>query len=113
MGITRFGQFSNSARTEPQTRFYTEDLAEIVLGDELGYHEVWISEHTGSPLPGVMTVPELLIAKASGLTSRIRLGSAVRLLPLFHPTSISPCNSGSRRCSSKNSNKPRSTRTRN
>lgn len=86
----KLGMFSNSARTARQIPHedYDADLAEIVLGDRIGFEEAWISEHLGSVFEGAMTAPELLIAKAAGLTERIRLGSAVRLLPLFSPFDV-------------------------
>ena len=83
------GLFSNSSRfNEVPWEDYDADLAEIVVADEAGFTEVWISEHLGSPLRGAMPVPELLIAKASAVTEQIRLGAGVRLLPLYHPFDV-------------------------
>jgi limonene 1,2-monooxygenase len=83
------GLFSNSARfNEVPWEDYEADLQEIVAADRAGLREVWISEHLGSPLRGAMPVPELLIAKAAGLTEQIRLGAGVRLLPLYHPFDV-------------------------
>jgi limonene 1,2-monooxygenase len=85
----KIGLFSNSQRfSESPTEDLEADLQELVLADELGYSEAWLSEHLGSPFAGAVTAPELLVAKAAAVTSRIRLGSAVRLLPLFHPLDI-------------------------
>jgi limonene 1,2-monooxygenase len=83
------GLFSNSQRfSESPTQDLEDDLQEIVLADQLGYTEAWVSEHLGSPFAGAVTAPELLLAKAAALTSQIRVGSAVRILPLFHPLDI-------------------------
>src|SRR5436190_226444 len=85
----KFGLFSNSGRlNRPAWENFEEDLQEIIVGDRVGMEEVWISEHLGAPIPNLMPSPELLIAKASGLTERIRLGCGVRLLPLFHPFDV-------------------------
>ncbi len=85
----KFGLFSNSSRFNPNPwENYQSDLDEIIAADRAGFEEVWISEHLGAPLPGFVTVPELLIAKAAGLTDNVRLGSGVRLLPLFHPLEV-------------------------
>jgi limonene 1,2-monooxygenase len=85
----RFGIFSNGWRhATVAADTYDRDLAELVLADRLGFDEAWISEHIGGPNRDVVAVPELLIAKAAGLTSRIRLGCAVRLLPLYHPIDV-------------------------
>jgi limonene 1,2-monooxygenase len=89
MATMRFGIFSNGWRhATVAADTYDRDLAELVLADRLGFDEAWISEHIGGPNSDVVPVPELLIAKASGLTSRIRLGCAVRLLPLYHPIDV-------------------------
>jgi len=85
-----FGIFSNGFRphtTAAQT--YQEDLAEIVLADQLGFRDVYISEHHGEPVyidkVDTLPVPELLMGKAAALTRRIRLGAAVKLIHLTHP----------------------------
>jgi limonene 1,2-monooxygenase len=85
----RFGIFSNGWRhaTVP-AETYAADLHELVTADRLGFDEAWVSEHVGGPTPDVVAVPELLIAKASALTSQIRMGCAVRLLPLYHPVDV-------------------------
>src|SRR5487761_1032110 len=85
-----FGLFSNGFRphtTAAQT--YEEDLAEIVLADQLGFRDVYISEHHGEPVyigkVDTLPVPELLMCKAAALTKRIRMGAAVKLIHLHHP----------------------------
>jgi limonene 1,2-monooxygenase len=85
-----FGIFSNGFRphtTAAQT--YDEDLAEIVLADQLGYRYAYISEHHGEPVyidkVDTLPVPELLMCKAAGLTRQIRMGAAVKLIHLAHP----------------------------
>ena len=79
-----FGIFSNGFRphtTASQT--YHEDLAEIVLADQLGFRDAYISEHHGEPVyidkVDTLPVPELLMCKAAALTKRIRMGAAVKL----------------------------------
>lgn len=59
---------------------WNEDLFEVALADEIGMDEAWISEHT-SPA-------ELIICKAAAMTSRIKLGSAVRPLAYHHPFQV-------------------------
>jgi limonene 1,2-monooxygenase len=85
----RFGIFSNGQRGRRLAAdTYDADLAEIVAADRLGFDEAWVSEHMGGWAPDVVPFSELLIAKAAGLTSRILLAPAVRLLPLFHPLNV-------------------------
>jgi limonene 1,2-monooxygenase len=85
-----FGIFSNGFRphtTAAQT--YEEDLAEIVLADQLGFRDAYISEHHGEPVYvdkiDTLPVPELLMCKAAAVTKRIRMGAAVKLIHLAHP----------------------------
>jgi alkanesulfonate monooxygenase SsuD/methylene tetrahydromethanopterin reductase-like flavin-dependent oxidoreductase (luciferase family) len=91
--LMKFGIWSNGFRTQgsPQ-RAYEYDLREIVLADELGMTEAWISEHHGEPLYAgkvdVLPVPELLMCKAAALTNAIRFGAAVRVLHIMHPVDI-------------------------
>jgi alkanesulfonate monooxygenase SsuD/methylene tetrahydromethanopterin reductase-like flavin-dependent oxidoreductase (luciferase family) len=90
-GMTmEFGIFSNGFRphtTASQT--YEEDLYEIVLADQLGFRDAYISEHHGEPVyidkVDTLPVPELLMCKAAALTKRIRMGAAVKLIHLAHP----------------------------
>jgi limonene 1,2-monooxygenase len=85
----RFGIFSNGLRhNRIAADSYDEDLAEIVAADRLGYGEAWVSEHMGSWLPDAVPFAELMIAKAAGVTSQIKLGPAVRLSPLYHPLDV-------------------------
>ena len=68
---------------KPWAEFYDELLEEIVYAEELGYDHVWITEHhfiddgyTPSVLP--------IAAAIARLTSRIRIGTWVLLLPLHN-----------------------------
>jgi len=85
-----FGIFSNGFRphtTASQT--YEEDIAEIVLADQLGFRDAYISEHHGEPIyidkVDTLPVPELLMCKAAAQTKQIRMGAAVKLIHLAHP----------------------------
>jgi alkanesulfonate monooxygenase SsuD/methylene tetrahydromethanopterin reductase-like flavin-dependent oxidoreductase (luciferase family) len=83
------GLFSNGIRhRQIAAEAYAEDLHEVLVADEMGYREAWIAEHIGLDRPDTLPVPDLLIAKAAGLTKQIKLGVAVRLLPLYHPVDV-------------------------
>ncbi len=89
----RFGILSNGFRPHTTAAAtYAEDLYEIVLADELGFGEAWISEHHAQPLyintVDTLPIPELLITQAAGLTRRIRMGPAVKLIHLSHPVDV-------------------------
>ena len=71
----------------PWAQFYDELLDEIVYAEQLGYDHVWITEHhfiddgyTPSVLP--------IAAAIARLTSRIRIGTWVLLLPLHNPIRV-------------------------
>src|SRR6202171_2943594 len=85
-----FGIFSNGFRPHTSAaRTYEEDLYEIVLADQLGFRDAYISEHHGEAVyigkVDTLPVPELLMCKAAGLTRQIRMGAAVKLIHLAHP----------------------------
>ena len=88
-----FGLFQNGFRpTTSPAQTYDEDLAEIVLADQLGFRDVWISEHHGEPVyinkVDTLPIPELLMCRAASVTKNIRMGPAVKLLHLAHPLDI-------------------------
>jgi limonene 1,2-monooxygenase len=85
-----FGIFSNGFRLHTTaSATYEEDLQELILADQLGYRDAWISEHHGEPVyvdrVDTLPIPELLICKAAGLTRQIRMGPAVKVAHLYHP----------------------------
>ena len=85
-----FGIFSNGFRPHTTaSATYEQDLAEIVLADQLGFRDAYISEHHGEPVyidkVDTLPVPELLMCKAAALTKQIRMGAAVKLIHLAHP----------------------------
>ncbi len=88
-----FGVFSNGFRPHTSARkTFEEDIQEIILADKLGFRDAYISEHHGEPpyinrIDSIPT-PELMMCKAAGLTSRIRMGAAVKTLRIQHPLDI-------------------------
>lgn len=82
----RFGFFSMPEHFphENWTLSYDRDLDYIVAAEKLGFDEYWIGEHHSGGYENV-PMPELLIAKASALTSRIRLGTGTVNLPYHDP----------------------------
>lgn len=66
---------------------YDRDLAQIVLADRLGYHEVWIGEHFTERWENA-PAHELLIAQALLETERIILATGVTLLALHNPVEV-------------------------
>ena len=63
---------------------FDRDLEMIQYAEDLDYDEFYVGEHhtaSWEPIP----CPEMFLAKASGLTKNIKLGSAVGSAPIHHP----------------------------
>jgi len=86
----RFGFFDQlpcaSGYTERQR--FQDILAQIELGDALGFDTAWLGELHFSRAFSIMADPLMVLAAAAQRTSRIRLGTAVTLLPLHNPVKI-------------------------
>ncbi len=63
-------------------------IAQIELGDELGFDTVWLGELHFSRGFSILADPLMVLAAAAQRTKRIRLGTAVTLLPLHNPVKI-------------------------
>ena len=85
----QFGLFSNGERQNQVAKItYDEDLAEVILADELGIQEAWISEHgtfVSYHAPDQLPCADLFICKAAVLTKQIRMGRASARFPTFIP----------------------------
>lgn len=66
------------------TRTLEDDLAQIVMLDELGYKEAWIGEHFTTVWENI-PAPDLFIAMALAKTQRIVLGTGVSCMPNHNP----------------------------
>ncbi|MGC2521154.1 MAG: LLM class flavin-dependent oxidoreductase [Stellaceae bacterium] len=86
----RFGFFDQlpcaAGFTEAQR--YRDILAQIELGDELGFDTVWLGELHFSRAFSILASPLMVLAAAAQRTRRIRLGTAVTLLPMHNPVKI-------------------------
>jgi natural product biosynthesis luciferase-like monooxygenase protein len=67
---------------------YSHWLEQIDAAEELGFDSFWTTEHHFRYFGGMLPNPQLLLAAASGRTRRMRLGSAVTILPMHHPLQI-------------------------
>jgi alkanesulfonate monooxygenase SsuD/methylene tetrahydromethanopterin reductase-like flavin-dependent oxidoreductase (luciferase family) len=67
------------ARSEQ--RAYRETIEQAVLGDQLGFHSFWTVEHHFLEEFSHCSNPEVLYGAIAALTTNIRIGYGVRLLP--------------------------------
>jgi alkanesulfonate monooxygenase SsuD/methylene tetrahydromethanopterin reductase-like flavin-dependent oxidoreductase (luciferase family) len=68
-------------------RVYEEILEQCAYADELGIEAVWFAEHHFSRI-GVCPDPWTMAAAAAQRTKRLRLGSAVSILPFRNPLQV-------------------------
>ncbi|MBV9120504.1 MAG: LLM class flavin-dependent oxidoreductase [Chloroflexi bacterium] len=72
----------------PANELYAKWLEQAALADELGYDTLWVTEHHFRIFGGMSPNPQIMLAAMAGRTRRIRLGTAVSILPLHHPLRI-------------------------
>src|SRR2546422_11137804 len=63
---------------------YERDVDQIVVADQLGFHEAWVGEHLTERWENA-PAPDLLLAQALKLTRNVKLGTGVTLLALHNP----------------------------
>ena len=92
----RFGTFHLMEQpfTKTEAQVYDEQMTQMRLADALGFDSVWLTEHHFSSLPHAPDVPGEYCVSASPFamacaisqtTQNIRIGSAIKVLPLEHP----------------------------
>ena len=85
----RFGLFYQASSADGQTHVerYAEMLDLIAIGDTLGFDVAWLAElHFGGAF-SLLASPLMVVPVIAQRTKRIRIGTAVTLLPLHHPLS--------------------------
>ncbi len=85
----RFGLFFQAPEAAGQTHAerYAEVFDRVSLADALGFDVAWLAElHFGGAF-SLLSSPLMLVGPLAQRTRRIRIGTAVALLPLHHPLS--------------------------
>jgi alkanesulfonate monooxygenase SsuD/methylene tetrahydromethanopterin reductase-like flavin-dependent oxidoreductase (luciferase family) len=83
----RFGVFFQASESPGQTHAerYAEMFARIALAESLGFDVAWLAEiHFGGAF-SLLSNPLMAVPVIAERTRRIRIGTAVTLLPLHHP----------------------------
>ena len=77
----------HSADKAPAGQVYAEMLEQAQLADRLGFEAVWLAEHHFTSY-GYAPSPLMLGVKVADATQRVRVGTAVVVLPLHHPLHV-------------------------
>ena len=82
----KWGTFSLSQIPDPDrtVESFDSDLRLFEIAEQLGYDTVWIAEHLFSSY-GVVTSTQVLAAAIAMRTNRIKIGTAVVVIPFNHP----------------------------
>ena len=81
----KFGIFDYiEADQRPLQQSYEERLTLVKAAEAAGFYGYHLSEHHATPL-SMTPSPSVFLAAAARETSRIRLGTLLFLLPLYHP----------------------------
>ena len=79
-----FYQMPCAEHQQPAAR-YRDTIAQVQLADELGFDSAWLAELHFNPRFSVMSAPLMVAAAMAQTTSRIKIGTAVHLMPLHQP----------------------------
>ncbi len=82
-----FNLLQHRDRSKSPQLVIEEALAHTRLAEELGFGRVWFAEHHFSNY-SLCPSPMILCTQAAALTKRIRVGSAVLILPLHAPARV-------------------------
>ena len=82
-----FGIFHEfwSTRAASQAEAFAQSFAEIEAGEEWGLDAIWLAEIHMNPTRALVTAPLVVASAIAARTSRIKIGTAVQILPLGHP----------------------------
>jgi alkanesulfonate monooxygenase SsuD/methylene tetrahydromethanopterin reductase-like flavin-dependent oxidoreductase (luciferase family) len=82
----KWGVFSLSQIPDQSKRVasFDADMRLFELAEELGYDKIWIAEHLFSTY-GVVTSTQVYAAAIAQRTRRVRIGTAVVVVPFNHP----------------------------
>ena len=72
----------------PLPEFYRRLFEQIVELEKLGFDQAWVTEHHFGGYGGSLPHPPTFLSAVAQITSRIRLGVAVAVLPLHNPVEL-------------------------
>ena len=71
-----------------QAEAFQESLAHVDMAEKLGLDAVWLAESHFSPARSVLSSPLIIASSIATRTRRIKIGTAVHILPLGNPLRI-------------------------
>ncbi|MBI3735803.1 LLM class flavin-dependent oxidoreductase [Candidatus Sumerlaeota bacterium] len=85
----KFAMFSLMQWPEDRTQndVFRNEIAQAVEAEKQGYDAVWLGEHHFSRY-GIGPSIHLTAAHIAALTNKLRIGTAVTILPFFHPVRV-------------------------
>lgn len=86
--LRRIGFFSYLGGTEDPARLLRETVETFRVAEELGFDSVWVAQHHFRSRVGTLPSPLPFLAAVAERTSRIRLGTAVVILPAEQPVRL-------------------------
>jgi alkanesulfonate monooxygenase SsuD/methylene tetrahydromethanopterin reductase-like flavin-dependent oxidoreductase (luciferase family) len=82
-----FNLMGSREADKPAARVFGEVAEQTRLADELGYTIAWFAEHHFSNYC-LCASPLMMVAHCASVTKKIRLGTAVVVLPLYNPARL-------------------------
>ncbi len=76
-----------ATRAEGAERFRTI-VDQIAYGEEIGFDSVWLAEHHFHAFAGIFSSPTVIGAAIAERTKKMRIGTAVLLLPYHNPLRV-------------------------
>jgi alkanesulfonate monooxygenase SsuD/methylene tetrahydromethanopterin reductase-like flavin-dependent oxidoreductase (luciferase family) len=82
-----FGIFHEfwSIKAQSQGEAFAQSFAQIAAAEEWGLDVLWLAEIHMNPARSLLSAPLTVASAIAARTSRIKIGTAVQILPLGHP----------------------------
>jgi alkanesulfonate monooxygenase SsuD/methylene tetrahydromethanopterin reductase-like flavin-dependent oxidoreductase (luciferase family) len=87
-GLSRLGFFTYLGGNRDPRTVLAETVELFAAAEELGFDSVWVAQHHFGPMVGTLPSPLPLLSAVAARTRRIRLGTAVVILPIEHPVRL-------------------------
>ena len=86
-GIFDLPSLSRADHANAAERFHSI-VEQVAYGEELGFDSVWLAEHHFHSFGGILSSPPVIGGAIAQRTTKIRIGTAVTLLPYHNPLRI-------------------------